>query len=214
MLIAQTTADVLAAELRGEILRGQIAPGAALRQEALAERFSVSRIPVREALRALERDGLVEVHPNRGAFVVRLTAAEIVENTELRMLLEGDLAERSVRKMSDADVEAVAAAAATAQAASRTPKWSETDRQFHEALYLPADRAQQLALVLMLRRSVERYWAIYRQLPERTDEWMADHAAIVEACKGRDARRARQHLQEHIARAGAFLAKRVSEAST
>jgi DNA-binding GntR family transcriptional regulator len=209
MLIAQTTADVIAAELREEILRGEIPPGAALRQEALAARFSVSRIPVREALRALERDGLVEVHPNRGAFVIRLTAAAIVENTELRMLIEGDLVERSVRSMSDADIEAVAAAAAAAAAAARTPKWSEADRQFHQTLYLPAGRPQQLALVLALRRAVERYWAIYRRLPARTDEWMEDHRALADACRARDPLAAKRVLVDHVARAGAFLVHRL-----
>jgi DNA-binding GntR family transcriptional regulator len=74
-----TTPDLIADTLRDGILRGEIAPGAALRQEELAERFGVSRLPVRDALMRLETQGLVHVYPNRGAFVISLSADELRE---------------------------------------------------------------------------------------------------------------------------------------
>src|SRR5712671_1363307 len=189
VLTAQTTSDLIAAELRQEILRGQVPPGSALRQELLAKRFSVSRIPVREALRALERDGLVQVYPNRGAYVVELSAKQISEIIDLRILIEGDLIARSVPRMSEDDVRAVASAAKVAAAAASTPEWSQTDRHFHEMLYIPAMRPQQLALALGLRRSMERYRAIYGQLPTRQKEWLKDHEQLVDACRDGDAKR-------------------------
>jgi len=209
VLIAQTTSDLIAAQLRQEILRGQVSPGSALRQEALAKRFSVSRIPVREALRALERDGLVAVHPNRGAYVVELSVEQIEEITDLRILIEADLIARSVPRMSDTDVCAVASAAAAAAAISTTPDWNEGDRRFHEIMYVPAARPQQLAIALALRRSVERYWAIYGQLPARRTEWLKDHTNLVAACRDRDVKRAKRELVDHIRRAGEFLVERL-----
>jgi DNA-binding GntR family transcriptional regulator len=212
MLISQTTSDLIAAELRQEILRGRVAPGAALRQEAIAKRFAVSRIPVREALRALERDGLVEVHPNRGAYVVELSAEQIIEITDLRMLIEGDLIERSVPRMSEADIRTIATAAEIAAATATGPDWNETDRSFHEATYAPAGRTQQLALALTLRRSVARYWTIYGHLPARRKEWLRDHERLVAACRDRDATRAKRELVDHIRRAGQFLLERLQAA--
>jgi DNA-binding GntR family transcriptional regulator len=211
VLMAQTTSDLIAAELRQEILRGQVPPGSALRQELLAKRFSVSRIPVREALRALERDGLVEVHPNRGAYVVELSADQVTEIIDLRILIEGDLIARSVPRMSKNDIRAIAAAAEVAAAAANTPEWSQTDRHFHEILYIPAMRPQQLALALGLRRSIERYWAIYGQLPSRRKEWLKDHRQLVEACRDGDSKRAKSELVDHIRRAGEFLVERLQE---
>jgi DNA-binding GntR family transcriptional regulator len=211
MLIAQTTSDLIAAELRDEIQRGRVAPGAPLRQELLAKRFAVSRIPVREALRALERDGLVEVHPNRGAYVVELTPEQILEITDLRILLEGDLLARSVPRLSESDMRAIAAAADAAAAAAITPAWNEADRHFHEVLYTPARRAQHLSLVLALRRSIERYWAIYGQLPALRSNWLQDHERLVAACRDRDVRQAKRELADHIRRAGNFLVERLRE---
>lgn len=211
MLIAQTTSDLIAAELREEILRGQVVPGAPLRQEMLAKRFAVSRIPVREALRALERDGLVEVHPNRGAYVVELTPDQITEITDLRILIEGDLVARSVPRLSGIDVRTISDAADAAAAAASTPEWNEADRRFHEALYIPARRPQHLSLALALRRSIERYWAIYGQLPARRADWLQDHENLVGACRDRDARRAKRELSSHIRRAGDFLVERLRD---
>src|SRR5215218_3677877 len=85
-----TTPDRIAETLREEILRGEVE----LRQEELAQRFGVSRLPVRDALLRLEAQGLVHVYPNRGAFVISLSADEVTEIYEMRILLEGDIIER------------------------------------------------------------------------------------------------------------------------
>src|SRR5829696_1672199 len=98
-----TTPDLIADSLREDILRGTIPPGQPLRQEELARRFGVSRLPVRDALLRLEAEGLVVVFPNRGAFVVSLSAAEVREIYDLRVLLEGDVLERAVPRVATAD---------------------------------------------------------------------------------------------------------------
>src|SRR3954471_4720361 len=122
-----TTPDLIADTLRDEILRGEISPGAALRQEELAERFGVSRLPVRDALMRLEAQGLVHVYPNRGAFVISLSADEVREIYEMRILLEGDILERAVPRMTEEDWRRIEAARIDAERSANGPAWVEGD---------------------------------------------------------------------------------------
>jgi len=205
LLKSQSTADVIASSLRVDISLGKLIPGAALRQEDLAERFAVSRIPVREALRRLESDGLVEVFPNRGAFVVRLTITELTEITDLRVLIEGDLILRSVPLLTPSDLSVIRTASSAARRESMSPTWVAADLAFHEALYSPSKRVRQLSLFRSLRLAIQRYEAVYRRLPEQRRRWLEDHDSIVRACSEGDARDAHRKLVDHIQSAGAFL---------
>ncbi|MCQ4158849.1 GntR family transcriptional regulator [Roseomonas sp. GC11] len=205
MLKAQTTQDLVVEALRADIAQGRIPPGAALRQEDLAARFAVSRIPIREALRRLESEGLVRVFPNRGAFVVELSPAEIQEITDLRAMVEADLACRAVPRLTEAALARIATSLEVAERAAATLDWSATDRAFHASLYAPAERPRQLALAMGLRGEVERYAALYRHLPEGRESWLRDHRAIAAAFARRDAVAARDLVAAHVAAAGAFL---------
>ena len=207
MLKSQSTADLIARSLRLDISIGALRPGTALRQEMLAQRFQVSRIPVREALRQLESDGLVEVFPNRGAFVIKLSPDELREITDLRILIEGDLILRSVPVLTQSDLAVIRSTAAEAKRALDTPSWIEADRIFHQALYAPAGRERQLALFLSLRLAVERYDAIYRRLPEQKQRWLKDHNQILEACIEHNHEKAHRYVTEHIRAAGDFLVR-------
>jgi len=206
-----TTPDLIAASLRDDILRGVIPPGQALRQEELASRFGVSRLPVRDALLRLEGEGLVEVFPNRGAYVTTLSADEVREIYHLRELLEGDAIEHAVPRMTPADWRRIDAAHAAATRSADGPEWAAGDREFHLALYAPANRPRQLALIASLRGTVDRYWSAYSALPTRTAEWLAHHAAIVDACRGGDAAAARGRLVDHLRRAAQFVVARFEQ---
>lgn len=205
MLKVQSAAESIADSLRKEIRLGRVSPGAALRQEELATRFKVSRIPIREALRVLERDGLVQVFPNRGAFVVQLNAAEMEEIADLRILLEGDLVERAVTRMHASDIQKIKEAERIAKDRAHTPEWIDADRAFHACLYAPANKAKQLQLILSLRTELERYQSAYSQLPRQRNRWLREHHDIVLACDQRDASKARSVLVEHIRAAGSLL---------
>jgi DNA-binding GntR family transcriptional regulator len=200
-----TTPDRISERLREEILNGVIAPGAPLRQEDLAARFGVSRLPVRDALVRLEAQGLVEVFPNRGAFVVSLSADEVREIYELRILLEGDIVERAVPAMSPDDWRRIDAAHEAAIRSADGPAWTDGDWAFHRALYLPAGRPRQLAMIETLRGTVARYWSAYSALPSRTAEWLADHDAILQACRARASVAARRRLEDHLRRASKLV---------
>ena len=202
------TPDLIAESLRDEILRGDIPPGAPLRQEELAARFLVSRIPVRDALLRLEAQGLVHVYPNRGAFVIALSADEVREIYDLRILLEGDLIERAVPRMTADDWRRTDAAHAEATRTAGGADWMDGDWAFHRALYAPAGRTRQLALVEQLRSTVARYSSRYDALPEHTAQWLADHDAIVEACRARAAVAGRKRLEAHLGRAAHVVLER------
>lgn len=210
ILKARTTSDVIADTLSEDISAGRIALGAPLRQEELAARFGVSRIPIRDALQRLEGDGLVVIYPNRGAFVATLSVDEVREIIDLRILIEGDLISRAVRNMDDDDLRRIEGMADMASRAAGAADWAEADHDFHRALYQPAGRPRQTALVISLRRAIERYGVAHARLPERRAEWIDDHIAIVEACRARDAKAAHRILTDHIARAGAFIIERVA----
>lgn len=208
---ASTTPDLIADALREGILRGTIPPGQPLRQEELAERFGVSRLPVRDALLRLEAQGLVEVFPNRGAFVVTLSSDEVREIYELRILLEGDVIERAVPRMTADDWRRIDAAHEASKQSASGPDWADGDWQFHRALYLPAGRPRQLAMIDTLRGTVARYWNAYSALPTRTAEWLGDHEAILEACRSRAAAAARRRLGDHLRRASELVLARLDE---
>lgn len=213
MLKARTTSDLIADALADDIAAGRIALGAPLRQEELAARFGVSRIPVRDALQRLEGDGIVVIYPNRGAFVATLSVDEIREIIDMRMLIEGDLIARAVPQMTPADLERIEIAATIAERESSARGWSDADHNFHKALYVPAARPRQLELALSLRRAIERYSVAHERLPERRADWLGDHAALVEASRNGDAEAARDLLCGHIERAGSFLIEQVASAT-
>ena len=208
----QTTPDLIADALRADIQRGAVAPGHALRQEELARRFGVSRLPIRDALLRLESEGLVVVYPNRGAYVASLSAAEVREIYDLRVLLEGDILERAVPRTTAADWRRIDAALAAAAAGAEGGEWAALDRAFHLALYAPADRPRQLALIASLRGTVDRYWSAYAALPTRTPEWLRDHEEIAPAARAGDAPAARQRLTAHLERAATFVVGQLERA--
>jgi DNA-binding GntR family transcriptional regulator len=201
----QTTPHLIADVLRAEIQQGAVPAGSALRQEELAKRFGVSRLPVRDALLRLEAEGLVVVHPNRGAFVTSLSAADVREIYDLRVLLEGDLIERAVPRATAVDWRRIDAALASAAIGAGTSEWAALDRAFHVALYEPAERPRQIEIVTGLRGTVDRYSSANAVLPTHTPEWLRDHEAIVAAARMGDAAIARQLLTDHLERAAALV---------
>ncbi len=132
-------AETLAEALRRDIVEGRIAPGAPLRQEELALRFGTSRIPVREALRALQAEGLISYSPNKGATVTVVSDAEIQEMLEVRIALECHALRLAVPHAADADTAAARAILAEYDTAPDPAKWSAMNWAFHWALYLPCD---------------------------------------------------------------------------
>jgi len=194
----QTTTDLIANALRDAIRQGRLKEGQELTQEMIASRFGVSRVPVREAMRRLEAEGLITFHANRGAKVTQLSLGDVREIYELRMLIEGDLIYRAVQALAQNDLRK-AKRIHEALESEQDPKEQDIlNRAFHNALYAPAGRIRQEILVERLRNLVERYQNVNRSLMLSTPAFQQDHKKILIACRQRNAAKAKTRLVEHL----------------
>jgi DNA-binding GntR family transcriptional regulator len=197
-LEATTTSAALAAWLRDEINAGRWGPGAVLRQEELAAELSVSRLPIREALALLRSEGLVVVEHYRGARVVGLTAEDVEEIFDLRLILESELLRRAVGAHDARSVRALCRLQEQLDEEEERLAWISTDRAFHEALYAPACRPRSLAIVRQLRAPVERF-SVQRLTPRtRGKAWRSEHHALIDAVRAKDVRAALRALKAHL----------------
>ena len=99
----QSLTSAVADKLRDQIIRGEIAEGTQLRQDAIATQYRISRIPVREALRQLDAEGLITIVPNRGAVVPALSPDDIEELFSIRALIEPEILKRSIPHLTEGD---------------------------------------------------------------------------------------------------------------
>jgi DNA-binding GntR family transcriptional regulator len=208
-----TAPETVAAALRADILSGYTRPGTLLRQEDLAARFAMSRIPVRDALRLLEAEGLVTIATNRGAQVVELSRDEVAEIYHLRLLLEGNCLSLAIPRMSEAELERIERAGKRAEIDAATAEWNEGDWAFHEALYRPSRHNRQIEMIRTLRMTSDLYAAAHRALPKERKRWLADHRAIVAACRAKDTDRAVATLTAHLTAARDLVLSRMTAGS-
>src|SRR5678815_3005723 len=132
----------VAESIRAMILSGEMAPGSRIRQEELAERFGLSRIPVREALRRLESDGLVLLVPNSSAWVAKIDMQECIEVYKIRERLEPLAISEAVANMSDDDVAVLEDLVTRMEQSPDTEEFLRLDREFHLASYRAAGMQQ------------------------------------------------------------------------
>ncbi|SDC52160.1 GntR family transcriptional regulator [Paraburkholderia lycopersici] len=193
-----STADSVASALRELIVGGELGGGERLVERDLAERFEVSRIPLREAIQQLAREGLVEIFRNRGAVVRMLTVQDVDEIYGLRALLEGDAIFRSVKRLDDETLARAELVHRLLGEAVSTQKQGELNREFHELLYGACGNARQLVAIRELRAQVERYERLQNTLLADTPSFQQEHEAILSACLARNARSARALTAAHI----------------
>lgn len=191
--------DVAYQKLLGEIRDGMLGPGARLTEVELAGRLSISRTPVREAIRQLEADGLVEHRPHAGAVVRTLSYAEITELYAMRAVLESTVARMAALAASPIELEALE----TLNAEMAAPSADADERyrlnnQFHRALL---DVAKNRFLTRAMD-SVEKTLLILgpSTLGEfsRAQEAVDEHARVLEAIRARDAETAEREMRHHI----------------
>ncbi len=207
--IERKTVAMLALErLRERILHGEFREGAALRQDALAAELGVSRIPVREALRQLEAEGLVTFSPHVGAVVSTLSLDEIRELFDLRALLESELLRRAIPHMHEEDLARAAAVLAEYRAAFRrqdVAAWGALNWEFHAALLRPAGQPLTMGILQNLHNQSDRYTRLQLSLTHGEDRAREEHSAILEAVREYESQRACALLTSHILGAGRSL---------
>jgi len=200
-----SSSDVIYDALRDAIIRGEIPEGENLRQDSVAQMFNVSRIPVREALKRLETQGLVTSARYKGVVVASMSVPEIEEIFEFRTLIEPTVIEHAVPRMSQATL-AEARRHCEAFAAETDPsRWGDLNRAFHTALYRDSGRPYYLSVIDKTSDRVERYVRAQLDLTHGMKRARADHQAILDACLRRDAKAAGRLTREHIVNASKTL---------
>jgi DNA-binding GntR family transcriptional regulator len=194
----RTAPEVVADYLRDAIYRNELLPGQQLQQEELAAKFGVSRIPVRDALRQLQAEGLVDLFPNRGAFVSNPGVDELREVFGLRILLEAHALRQAVPNFTRDDLELCSSLLARLESIVNRADWSRTDQEFHAALYAPCRQPKTLALIDQLRGSVNRFYFLYLSPESYGEDSLKEHRQILRACQRRDADAAVKALEKHL----------------
>jgi len=202
---AAMTPSEIAISLRRDILTGHVAPGSDLPQEELARRFGVSRIPVRDALNLLAAEKLVRVRPNRGAQVISFSRKDLAEVYSLRVILETDCLARAIPDIGDVDLERIAQEMRRCEIEAGNEEFPEADWRFHRALYEPAGRPMQLALIEELRTTCHVHIAVYDRLRKGRDQFSKDHRRILAACRAKDIETAVGALRSHLEAAARSL---------
>jgi DNA-binding GntR family transcriptional regulator len=215
--------DGLADTLREGILSGELATGTWLRQERLAEQYGISRTPVREALRALQAQRLVEVVPHRGALVCGPTLRDIHEAYAVRAELEGFAAELAANLARDAEIERLHEAeelfrrtvdeSPAGEDAAGRPRWSEANDLFHEVILTAAGNGRLADTITALHRSFPRNvtWGSLSGSSHLLQENVAQHREIARAIAAHDPALSRETMKKHVQRSGELIAMRFEQ---
>lgn len=192
------TADAVTQSLRAMILDGTLPVGVQLKQEALARRFGVSRIPVREALKRLEAEGLAAHTAHQGSVVASKSLQELLEILDIRAALETRALRLAMPRLRREDLARARKLIRSYDASERPGEWAELNLEFHLCLYRPCARPRLLAMIEDLVRGVDIHLrarqshALGRKGPQ------AEHRAILAACAKKDGALAVELLEQHI----------------
>lgn len=193
----ETIAVRISRVLADRIIAGEIEPGIKLRQDHIAEEFKTSHVPVREAFRRLEAQGLAVSEPRRGVRVASFDIAEIREVAEMRAALEVLALRHAAPHISSATLKAAEQATLDGDKSHDVRSWEDANRRFHRLILEPCQMPRLLAAIDDLHAASARFlFATWRSEWEtRTDH---DHRAIIEALRQNDIDRATTILARHV----------------
>ena len=197
----------LAATLRERIIEGELGAGTKIDQQALAEEFKVSRMPVREALRQLDAEGFVTLVPHKGAVVSELSPAQIEEIYEIRSVLEGLACSLSVKRLTEGDLERLTEAAATLRRTREVHEWASINASFHNLLASRCDRPRLLEQIERLRRQCTPYIRMYVGHLKQDAQADREHSEILNAAIERDSYAIEQLVRQHLLNTGRGVAR-------
>ena len=201
----RSTPDLIANALRQAILHGIFQEGQSLRQDEIATKFGVSRIPVREALRQLEAEGLVKFYPNRGATVTVLSPVEVQEIFEIRIALETTAIQLAIPNLTESNWQRADAVLEATEQATDVTRWAELNWEFHAVLYTAANRPRLLTMIKALHTNIDRYVRRSMAKMNYLEHSQKEHSQLLDACRQRDTKAAVELLQQHIHVAGEQL---------
>jgi DNA-binding GntR family transcriptional regulator len=206
--VTLAASERIAAHLREAILAGEIGPGERIRQEEVAERLGVSRLPVREALRILEAEGLTELTANKGARVPRLDPAELDVLYRMRERLEPLALTESLPHLTAGEIRELEAIHERIAADDDLREFLVLDRAFHLGSYAGCGSEQLSSTVVRLWNSTQPYRRAFMSLGGQQRRWIVDHEhrLLLDAISRRDPVDAERYLAGHIRRTRIELA--------
>lgn len=184
--------------LRESILEGVLAPGMQVRQELLAEQFGVSRVPVREALRQLEAEGLVYSELHKGAFVASRSLDEVVEMLDIRIGLEVRALQLALPNFTKQTIQEAKAILKKYDGSETPQEWRDLNLQFHLCLYQPANRPRLLKMIEDVVLGTHRFLRTYISATVGREDPQAEHYQLLELCAAKNASAALRTLASHI----------------
>jgi DNA-binding GntR family transcriptional regulator len=193
--------DNVTERLRHDLLAGEIKPGERIKVAALEKRFGVSHIPIREAVRRLESEGLIVAAPQRAAVAAGVDLEDLRGLYDLRRIIECEVIQRSVDAMTPEQVDAVRNALETLEAVANdhdSPVFWELHRDFHWALLAPGATAWIERVLDQIWLASQRYVRLF--VSKTVDEAMRDHRALLAHCERRDGEGAAELLGRHLDR--------------
>jgi DNA-binding GntR family transcriptional regulator len=197
-----TQLELIADALRTSIIHGEIEAGSPLRQDRIAQQFGVSHIPVREALRCLSGEGLVELVHNRGAFVSRLSSKLAWELTEFRALLEGQMMRWAGPNLKISDLEKAELLIAQIEDCDEPTRILELNMAYHSVLLTPAARPHFQKSIDVARLNLFRYWRKLIGKKPPTLSYLEQHRDTVRLLRNGNINDAAALTERHIMETG------------
>ena len=192
--------------LREGIISGKLKGGTQLKQDEVSAALTVSHIPVREALRQLEAQGLVTIHPNRGSTVTQLTRSTLEDMMEIRASISYYIARRAIPLLSAEDLDELQEVIEEQKAARDLFEEERLNYKFHEILTRRAKNKVADMFIELIHCNADRYLrdALYSD-PARRGQSIDEHQAILDACRAGDAEKASTLLHDHILEARMYI---------
>lgn len=196
--------------LREHIIDGVLAPGMQIRQELLAEQFGVSRVPVREALRQLEAEGLVRSELHRGAFVASRSIDEVIEMLDIRAALEVRALKLALPHIDKKTLQEAQKILKRYDQSTTPQEWRDLNLAFHMCLYRPSNRPRLVKMIEDVMLGTDRFLRAYISATVGREGPQSEHHQLYELCAAGNAAAALRLLEAHIERTKAALMQRVA----
>lgn len=195
--------------IRTAIVRGELPGDMPLRQDEISTALSVSHIPVREAFRQLEVQGLVRIYPNRGAVVTKLSCKELSDVMDTRILLEVGALRLALPHITEEDLARARELLELFSKEKDPIKGAELNLKLHFSLYDPCDNQTLLSLIDQMHANVDRYITPFFGKEEVSAELYTvdEHSQIISACESKDTELATAILRTHLQRTKNLLLK-------
>lgn len=203
--MSEPAAFSIVRSLREDILNGVLPPGLQIRQEALAEQYGVSRVPVREALRQLEAEGLVTTELHKGAFVSTRSLQELEEMLDIRIGLETRALKLAIPNLTPKAVAKARKILDTYDRSESPHEWRDLNLSFHLALYEPCHRPRLVKMIEDVVLMNSHFMRTFISATVGRDDAQAEHHEILDACAAGDSVRALALLETHIENTRAAL---------